>query len=354
MATFRVFAKGVWKGPFPEEALIAKFNAGGIPLGTRVQESATGGEMLIEELAAGATMVDDKPLQFVDASAKSSTRKLPSKLTAAERNAPTQKISNPRPAPAKPAPVQPARPAPSQPAKPNEPAKKPLTKGPLAKMPQRAGSRHAQQAATAGQGSRGINWIFVLSCLLLAGSFGGSWMQFEGAMADGGDLVLMGFSLPAQLTLRASELAWKPPAEIVWAAHSLFLLYLIPAIALLALIHEFVSARGGKNRWWARILVALAAPGIFAGIAALMYSGLAAGIAGASSVVEPIGSAATFGEFLQASFETGKGHTTFGLWALAGGVVLCLLSVLTCPRRKPEPAPTKPATPGAEGPAVND
>jgi hypothetical protein len=101
MSNFNVMVKGIWKGPFPEAALISKFNAGGIPPGTKVQDVATGGSMSIEDLAAGATMVLDQPV-------RASSAKPASKLSNAERNAPTQKISKsalqkPAAAPAKPA-----------------------------------------------------------------------------------------------------------------------------------------------------------------------------------------------------------------------------------------------------------
>lgn len=351
MANFNVMVKGVWKGPFPEAALIAKFNAGGIPAGTKVQEAATGGQMTIEDLAAGATMVLDQPV-------RASTAKPASKLSIAERNAPTQKISKPalqKPAPAQPAAKPAAKPAApaakAAPAKPEpeKPAvvlpKKDSVRLPGAKLPKSAATRRA--LAVPEKKSRGVNWIFVLGCLALMGGFGAPWFKFEGVMADGGDLMLFGWNLPYVMTAQSGKLGAAPPAELFFAVNLLYLLYLAPLLALVALIGEFAAASKGKNQWWLRLLCAIAAPGIVAGGAFLLFSGLQSGV-GAS--VLP--AAADYGQFLQACFEKLKDNIQPGLYAFAAAPVLLLVGVVTSPKRKAAPVAPPPKSEDDDVPEI--
>lgn len=330
MADFRIMVKGEWKGPFPEQALIKKFNAGGIPMGTRVQDVATGGAMAIEELAAGNTLILDQP---VKAAAKP-------KLSAAERNAPTQKISKAavsKPEPAAPArPAAPAKPAPAQPEKPGIVLpKKDSARLPVAKLPKGTAARRA--IAVPEKTSRGINWIAVLGCLALMGGFGAPWFKFEGASAEGGDLLVFGWNLALLLTVDTSKLGAPPPAELFFAANLLWLLWLAPVLALVTLIDEFIGAARGRNRWWFRFLAALALPGVVAGGAFLLFSGLQSGVGAA---VLPAG--ATYGEFVQACFERLKGDIQPGLYAFAAAPLVLLASVVTSPGRKAAPAPLPP------------
>ncbi|MCC6149125.1 MAG: hypothetical protein IT461_02650 [Planctomycetes bacterium] len=312
MANFRIMVKGEWKGPFPETALTKKYNEGGIPLGTRVQDVATGGTMAIEELAAGATLV-------LDQSAKGPAKP---KLSPAERNAPTQKIS--KPAPQKPA---------SAPAKPEaaKPAivlpKKDSARLPAAKLPRGSATRKA--LALPEKKSRGLNGLAVLGSLVTLGGFGAPWFLFEGAGAEGGDLLFFGWNLAHFMTVDTAKLGAAPPAELFFAANMLWLLGLVPLAALVVLLDEFISAAKGRNRWWLRLLAALCAPGVVAGGAFLLFSGMQSGV-GAS--VLPAG--ATYVEFLQASFERLQGHIQPGIYAFAAGPVILLLSVLTSPKRK--------------------
>lgn len=326
MASFKVMVKGVWKGPFPEEALIAKYNAGGIPLGTRVQDTATGGQMNIEELAAGATLVLDQPV-------RASGVKPVSKLSNAERNAPTQKISKPAPqkpaaAPAKPAAVAAAKAAPAQPEKPAVVLpKKDSARLPAAKLPKSSATRRAM--ALPEKTSRGINWLAVLGCLAVLGGFGAPWFSFEGAGAEGNDLMFFGWNLAYLITVDTGKLGQAAPPELFFAANLLWLLGLAPLLALLVLIDEFISAAKGRNRWWFRFLAAISGPGVVAGGAFLLFTGLQSGV---GKDVLPAG--ANFGEFLQAAFEQLKSSIQPGIYAFAAGPVVLLLSVVTSPKRK--------------------
>ncbi len=339
MASFKVLIKGVWKGPFPEEALISKYNAGGIPSGTRVQESVTGGQMNIEDLAAGATMVLEQPV-------RASTAKPGSRLSNAERNAPTQKISKPAPqkpiaAPAKPVATK-AAPAKPEPAKPAVVLpKKDSARLPGAKLPKSAATRRA--LAVPEKKSRGVNWLLVLGCLALMGGFGAPWFKFEGALADGGDLMLFGWNLPYMLTAGSGQLGAAPPADLFFAVNMLYAFYLAPLLALLALIDEFACASKGKNHWWLRLLCAIAVPGMAAGCAFMLFTGLQSGVG-----VEVLPAAATYVEFLQACFERLKENIQPGIFAFAAAPALLLVSVLTSPRRK------APATPPAPAPKAED
>jgi len=321
MANFRIMVKGEWKGPYPETALTKKYNEGGIPLGTRVQDVATGGTMAIEELAAGSTLVLDQP-------AKSPAKP---KLSPAERNAPTQKIS--KPTPQKPA----GAPTKQEPAKPAVVLpKKDSVRLPAAKLPKNSATRRA--LAVPEKKSRGINWLAVLGCLATLGGFGAPWFLFEGAGAEGGDLLFFGWNLAHLMTIDTAKLGAAPPVELFFAANLLWLLGLAPLAALVVMLDEFISAAKGRNRWWLRLMAALCAPGVVAGGAFLLFSGMQSGV-GAS--VLPAG--ATYVEFLQAAFERLQGHIQPGIYAFAAGPVILLLSVLTSPRRRaPEaslPAP---------------
>lgn len=342
MANFRIMVKGEWKGPFPEQALIKKYNEGGIPLGTKVQDVATGGAMAIEDLAAGNTLVLDQPAKAAPAKPK---------LSNAERNAPTQKISKPAPqkpapAPAKPAAVAAAKAAPAQPEKPAVVLpKKDSARLPAAKLPKSSATRRAM--AVPEKTSRGINWLAVLGCLALIGGFGAPWFSFEGAGAEGADLMFFGWNLAYLMTVDTAKLGQAAPPELFFAANLLWLLGLAPLLALLVLIDEFISAAKGRNRWWFRFLAALAGPGVAAGGAFLLFSGLQSGV-GAS--VLPAG--ATYGEFLQAAFEQLKGNIQPGIYAFAAGPILLLLSVVTSPRRKAAPVAPPPKSEDEDVPEI--
>lgn len=357
MATFRVFTKNGWKGPFPEAALITKYREGGIPDGTRLQDTATGGEMAIEDLVADATIILRKSAapgvaatshrKLTPDEARAATQKLPESRPRKTANEPTAKLEDPRPAkPAsgvrKPASKPEPEPEPEPDAK---PAAKLPTKGPLPKFPSRPGaSGRATVIALPEKKSRGLNWLFVLGCLALLGGFGGPFLSFETGSASGEHVILFGFDLPWRLTAGAQDLAWQPSAPLAWAFNALYMIYLIPLLALIALFDELLSKGKGRNRWYARLLVALIAPACALAIGALFFSAQAAGIAGDSAVPQAMREAANLQDFLQATFEAGKGYFSAGPWAMAAGSVLCLLSVVISPRtRKPEPPkPPKP------------
>lgn len=343
MASFRVMTKNGWKGPFPEASLISKYRQGGIPDGTRIQDAASGGEMTIEDLVSDATVILQKSAYGPAAAAS------PAKLTAAEARAATQKLPDARPrkpdssvtAPRKASPEPKHSP---QPESPSQPAPKLPTKGPLPKFPARAGaSGRATAIGTPEKKSRGINWLFVLGCLCLLGGIGGPFLSFESGSASGDALLLFGYDLPLRLTTSVHEFAWQPSAPLVWAFNALFMIYLVPLMALVALLDEFLSKAAGRNRWYLRLLVALVAPACALAIAALFFSAQAAGIAGDEAIPQGMREAAGFQAFLQATLESGRGFFSIGPYALAAGSVLCLLSVVISPRAKkaemPKPAP---------------
>lgn len=340
MANFRIMVKDQWKGPFPENALIKKYIEGGIPLGTRVQDVATGGTMAIEELAAGATLVLDRPV-------RTATAMPAGKLSPAERNAPTQKISKPAARQPALAPSKPSSPVKTTPVKQQEPEKpavvmpkKDSARLPAAKLPKSSAPRRAM--ALPEKKSRGINWLAVLGCLAVLGGFGAPWFLFEGASAEGGDLLFFGWNLAYLMTVDTAKLGAAPPVELFFAANLLWLLGLAPLMALVALLDEFISAAKGRNRWWLRFLAALCAPGVVAGGAFMLFSGLQSGVG-----VAVLPAAASYGEFLQAAYEQLKGNIQPGIYAFAAGPVVLLLSVVTSPKRRAA-APVAAPKAGAE------
>jgi hypothetical protein len=352
MAQFLVFTKNGWKGPFPEAALISKYRQGGIPDGTRIQDTVSGGEMAIEDLVADATVIlkkseyGTKPptgnvAKLSPAEARAATEKLPANRPRASTVATAPTVKLPEKPAAKPAPRKEA-PAKPQPEPEPEPATSPSgrklpVKPPLAKFPPRGGTR-ANLPAAPEKKSRGLNWLFVFGCLGLLAGFGGPFLSFPQGSAGGTELMLFGFDLPYRLTAGAHELAWQPPAPLGWAFNALYLMYLIPLVVLIALVDEFISKGSGRNRWYVRLLVALIAPGCALAIAALFFSAQAAGIAGDAAVPQVMREATTFQGFLQATFDSGREFFSLGPLLMAGGSALCLLSVVLSPRRKkPEP-----------------
>lgn len=341
MASFRVFTKNGWKGPFPEAALISKYRQGGIPDGTRLQDAATGGELAIEDLVADATVILKK--SAFDAPPVPST-----KLTAAEARAATQKLPESRPRQpaaqakaAKPAPETAPEPA-TAPGATTQTTPKLPARGPLPRLPGRSSTRAA--VAVPEKTSRGLNLLFVLGCLVLLGGAGGPFLLFESGGAGGEPLLLFGYDLPVRLTMGTADFAWQPSAPLAWAFNALFLIYLVPLVTLVALLDEFLGKGAGRNRWYLRLLTALVAPGCAAAIAALFFSAQAAGIAGDAAIPQSMREAAGFAGFVTAAFESGRAYFSAGPWALAAGSVLCLMSVLICPRaRKKTPAAPEPA-----------
>lgn len=341
MATFRVFTKNGWKGPFPEAALISKYRQGGIPDGTRIQDSATGGEMAIEDLVADATVILKK-------SSYEGTPSTPAKLTPAEARAATQKLpeSRPRKAAATSTTAPARKPAPKPEPEPEpEPATKPKmpTKGPLPKFPARSGTSTRAAAVLPEKKSRGLNLLFVLGCLAILGGVGGPFLSFEQGSASGEAILLFGYDLPLRLTSGSGDFAWQPSAPLAWAFNAIFMFYLVPVVVLIALADEFLSKGKGRNRWYLRLLTSLVAPACAAAIGALFFSAQAAGIAGDAGIPQAMREAASFPDFLQATFEAGRGYFSAGPYALAAGSVLCLLSVVIAPRAKKPAQPQPPA-----------
>lgn len=213
--------------------------------------------------------------------------------------------------------------------------KKDSARLPAAKMPKSAATRRA--TAPPETKSRRVNWLFVLGCLALLGGFGAPWFKFEGAMADGTDAMFFGWNLALGLTAGKDKLGAPPPADLFFAANLLWLLWLAPLLALVALIDEFISAGKGKNHWWLRLLAATCAPGVVAGGAFLLFSGLQSGVGAA---VLP--AAASYGDFLRASLDRLSPGIQAGIFPFAAAPLVLLASVVTSPRRKAAPAPLPP------------
>ncbi|MBE7490365.1 MAG: hypothetical protein HS108_01170 [Planctomycetes bacterium] len=338
MASFRVMTKNGWKGPFPEAALITKYRQGGIPDGTRIQDSTTGGEMAIEDLVADATVIlqksaYDKPVSTA-----------PAKLSPAEARAATQKLPENRPKRASGPVAKPAAKSASVPAVPAQPAAARVsTRAPVPKLPTRPGGlTRAAAVAPPAVKARGLNVVFLLGCLVLLGGIGGPFLSFEHGAADGGAMLLFGYDLPLRLTAGAEEFAWQPSAPLAWAFHALFLVYLVPLVVLIVLADELLGRGKGRNRWYARLATGLIAPACAAAIGALFFSAQAAGIAGDDAIPRTMREAGSYADFLRATFEAGRGYFSAGPWALAAGSVLCLVSVFTSPRPKASAPPGSP------------
>jgi len=129
---------------------------------------------------------------------------------------------------------------------------------------------------------RRVNYVFVLAIALTFVGYFLPWLSVpQDIRADQSSYELTGFTVPFKLNelidQRAKEfkeanekrrltrdaVPEEPMLAAVRAFRSLYVLYLIPFLALLLLVEDIVSARNAKNRWWLRVAFAFSLPVAF-------------------------------------------------------------------------------------------
>ncbi|MCA8915583.1 MAG: hypothetical protein KDB90_09235 [Planctomycetes bacterium] len=193
------------------------------------------------------------------------------------------------------------------------------------------------RAIPEGPKTRRWNFVFMLGALALIVGFFLPWAniglpQFEGSVA-GFELGWRAADVAAAIRLEGLY----PDNAIVEALHStpnnalvMFALYLVPVLALYAIIDELRSAGKGKSHWWIRILAALS-PLLALGV---VYIALR----------EPVDSFIASDGLSIGQYDTSAMIATLapGAYTMLGGLLFALLGIVIAPKVK------KPTTPASQ------
>jgi hypothetical protein len=213
----------------------------------------------------------------------------------------------------------------------NEPANKP--KLPAAKPGVPRARRRPGFEPKRRKFKRKPNWIYLAGCLLLMVAFFLPW--FSTGLGS-----VFGYEIPYHIP-RFLNAVYAPP-DIVLASNSLWALAFIGVFAFFGLGMELAALQKGKNHWWLRLLTA------FSPIIAVAIIFVAFGMATADDI------ARVGGEISARSAETDDGEaatgvwdlfvalleiSSWGLWAMALGMVLSAVSVNVHPGRKKKKQP---------------
>ncbi|MCB9894940.1 MAG: hypothetical protein H6839_10865 [Planctomycetes bacterium] len=239
---------------------------------------------------------------------------------------------------------------PSRPPQPEPDAKPPGGKLPAGKLPSGLkappglpkGATRVSKTRTMPEGpkKRGLNFVFLLGALALIVGFFLPWAnvglpQFEGGVA-GFELGWRAADLAAAIRLAGLY----PDNPIVDALHKtpnnalvMFALYLIPVLALYAIVDELRCAGKGKSHWWIRLLAGLS-PALALGV---VYAALR----------EPIDAFMAADGLSLSRYDTGAMIATIGpgAYTMLGGWLFALLGIVVAPKVK---KPTTPAPPPPE------
>jgi hypothetical protein len=134
------------------------------------------------------------------------------------------------------------------------------------------------------------NFVFIVAGALMLIGMALPWISLPDSVPAESRTQLAGymsgFGIPIVMNDAAGQLSRKADGEAVSAEDraqmrsvastfkTLYLLYLIPLLAMLGLADELFSARRGRNRWWMRLMVTLA-PAVALAIIIVAFSLLA-------------------------------------------------------------------------------
>lgn len=176
--------------------------------------------------------------------------------------------------------------------------------------------------------SRKLNVVFLVGISFLLIGFVLPWISIPGNSMSGGELpILLNDKLDdavadarEQGNLSANGKALLEQVEIAY--DTLYLLYIIPLLCILALIQEFIARRAGRNAVWLRTLVAVSPVIAFTVILYAMTPLLALSRNHANTADKTI-------------FDI----LGIGFWLTVIGMLVTLVSVFTSPKpksRKPQ------------------
>lgn len=209
-------------------------------------------------------------------------------------------------------------------------AKPSAIKAPVARRP---GSAIAQAKKPAG---RKPNWLFVAGCACLMVCYFLPWFSL-------GDASLMGYEVSYHVP-RFLLATWASPG-LVLASNSLWAFAFIGIWALYTLGDEFSGLRRNRNRWWLRMITALSP------FVALSFIVFAFSMLNADALAE-IGRELSYRDPDSTEVATGVlgitllvlSFSSFGLWAMFLGIVLCAVSLFVHPKsaaaQQPKPHET--------------
>jgi len=178
------------------------------------------------------------------------------------------------------------------------------------------------------------NWLFVAGCVCFMACYFLPWFSADGKS-------LLGFEVSYYVP-RFLLANWASPG-LVLASNSLWAFAFIGIWAFYTLGDEFSGLRRNRNRWWLRLVTAgsplLALSFIFTCFGLLNADALAE-IGRELSYRAPDSETVATGVF--GMFILLLALSSFGLWAMVLGILLCGISVIVHPKL---PAQTRAATP---------
>ena len=324
----------------------------------RVADANANKRVKCKDCGTPVTVPDTSGLSLEDTAQMRKLRNAPTEILPANR--PARGVSSPTRGPVRNVPSDTARVAdkPTTPSRPPIKAAEPQQKTaagklPAGKLPTGLKSPSAlpkgatrvskNRSIPEGPQSRRWNFVFILGALAMIVGFFLPWAniglpQFDGSVA-GFELGWRAADVAAAIRLEGLY----PDNAIVEALHStpnnalvMFALYLVPVLALYAIIDELRSAGKGKSHWWIRILAALS-PLLALGV---VYIALR----------EPVDSFVASDGLAIGQYDTSAMIATLGpgAYTMLGGLLFALLGIVIAPKVKKPTTPTPQPT-GVEG-----
>ena len=180
---------------------------------------------------------------------------------------------------------------------------------------------------------RGPNLVFIGGAALLIVGFILPWLSI-GPLSFGGAQIPFEMSRyfdMAEASLESNQHMAEEDVKAFRAARtafkSLYAIYLIPVLCIVALLDEFVSMKRGRNRWWLRAFAA-ASPLISFVLVIIVFAIVAEQMGTSRSVSgqETRGSSADVFKFIG-----------IGIWLAAAGFIVSVAGVFTSPRPRAAP-----------------